>query len=379
MPRRSDGPHRRATSMRRRHLTLAAAGGLAIASLAFVVPAQGASPQADLAAKTAQAKHLQAEINASYDKADALDQQLVDAQDAVAQANAQMGSTERGIAQAQANTARLRTELGGRAATLYMGGGNVDPFHLDATDVRELGIRAQYSAAAAQQDQNLLDQLRVSQEKLGIQQKTLEVQKTQAQSHQSAVEAAQRELSNVTQQQKNLLSQVKGQMATLVKQVAAAQAAAQDAAARARAQHFSTGGGGASRGDTGINPGPLPAPSGGAAAAIAYAQAQLGKPYIYAGVGPAGYDCSGLTMMAWQAGGVGMAHGSQSQYYSFPHVPIADLQPGDLVFFGVSGPANHHVGLYVGNGTMIEAPHTGAYVRYSSIYRPDLVPLGSRP
>jgi cell wall-associated NlpC family hydrolase len=347
--------------------------------MAFVVPAQGASPQADLAAKTAQAKALQAKIDANNNQADTLDEQLVQAQDAVAQANSQIATTERGIASAQANTARLRVELGGRAATLYMGAGNVDPFQIDATDVRELGSRAQYSAAAAQQDQNLLDQLRISQEQLGIQEKTLVAQKSQAQTHQSTVEAAQKDLQDLTRQQQQLLGQVKGQMATLVKQVQQEQAAAAQAAARARVQRFSNSGGGTGGGDTGIAPGPLPAPSGGAAAAIAYAQAQLGKPYIYAGTGPAGYDCSGLTMMAWAAGGVAMAHGSQSQYDSFPKVPISQLQPGDLVFFGVSGPANHHVGLYVGGGTMIEAPHTGAFVRYSSIYRPDLVPLGSRP
>jgi peptidoglycan DL-endopeptidase CwlO len=84
-------------------------------------------------------------------------------------------------------------------------------------------------------------------------------------------------------------------------------------------------------------------------------------------------------MMAWAQGGVGMSHGSQSQWASFPKVPIPQLQPGDLVFFGSSGPSNHHVGIYIGGGTMIEAPHTGAYVRYASIYRPDLVSTGSRP
>jgi cell wall-associated NlpC family hydrolase len=342
--------------------------------LAFVVPAQGASPQADLAAKTAQAKALQAKIDANTSRADDLDEQLVQAQDAVAQANSQIATTERGIASAQANTARLRVELGGRAAKLYMGAGNVDPFQIDATDVRELGARAQYSAAAAQQDQNLLDQLRISQEQLGIQEKTLVAQKSEAQSHQNSVEAAQTELQNLTNQQQQLLGQVKGQMATLVKQVQQEQAAAQQAAARARFSQPSAGGHGVY-----VDPGTIPAPSGGAAAAVSYAYAQLGKPYIYAGVGPAGYDCSGLTMMAWAQGGVAMAHGSQSQYDSFPHVPISQLQPGDLVFFGVSGPANHHVGLVVGGGMMIDAPHTGAYVEKVSYMRPDLVPLGSRP
>ena len=131
--------------------------------------------------------------------------------------------------------------------------------------------------------------------------------------------------------------------------------------------------------DTGVDPGSIPAPSGGASAAIAYARAQIGKPYRYAGAGPDSFDCSGLTMMAWARGGVSMSHGSQAQWAAFPKVPIPDLQPGDLVFFGSSGPSNHHVGLYIGGGTMIEAPHTGTFVRYSTIYRPDLVSTGSRP
>jgi len=84
-------------------------------------------------------------------------------------------------------------------------------------------------------------------------------------------------------------------------------------------------------------------------------------------------------MMAWQQGGVSMAHGSQAQYMAFPHVPISELQPGDLVFFGSSGPTNHHVGIVVGPGVMIDAPHTGSFVQQVSFYRSDLVPLGSRP
>ena len=84
-------------------------------------------------------------------------------------------------------------------------------------------------------------------------------------------------------------------------------------------------------------------------------------------------------MIAWLQSGVLMEHGSQSQYMSFPHVPIDQLQPGDLVFFGDTGPTNHHVGMVVGPGVMIDAPHTGAFVELVSYFRPDLVPLGARP
>lgn len=122
-----------------------------------------------------------------------------------------------------------------------------------------------------------------------------------------------------------------------------------------------------------------PPPSGGAGAAIAYAQAQLGKPYEWGAAGPDSFDCSGLTMMAWRQAGVYLSHYTGAQWSETARVPIASLQPGDIVFFGYSGESSTHVGLYVGGGQMIEAPHTGAVVRYASIYRSDLLPYGGRP
>ncbi len=121
------------------------------------------------------------------------------------------------------------------------------------------------------------------------------------------------------------------------------------------------------------------APRGGAGAVIAYARAQLGKPYVWGASGPNAFDCSGLTASAWARAGVGLGHYTGAQWSETSRVPISQLQPGDLVFYGPSGPSSDHVGLYVGGGRMIEAPHTGAVVRYSSIYRSDLLPYGGRP
>jgi cell wall-associated NlpC family hydrolase len=123
-------------------------------------------------------------------------------------------------------------------------------------------------------------------------------------------------------------------------------------------------------------PPPAPAPSSGAAAALAYARAQLGKPYQWGAAGPGTFDCSGLTMRAWGAGGVSLPHFAAGQYAATAHVAIADLQPGDLVFFGSD---LHHVGIYVGGGQMINAPTTGSVVRYDGIFWPDLQPYGGRP
>ncbi|MDU0314188.1 C40 family peptidase [Phycicoccus sp. M110.8] len=127
------------------------------------------------------------------------------------------------------------------------------------------------------------------------------------------------------------------------------------------------------------DPPPPPPSSGGVGAVIAYAQAQLGKPYGWGAAGPDSFDCSGLTMMAWRQAGVYLSHYTGAQWAETSRVAISDLRPGDLVFYGSDGPSSHHMGLYVGNGQMIEAPHTGAVVRYASIYRSDLLPYGGRP
>ena len=97
-----------------------------------------------------------------------------------------------------------------------------------------------------------------------------------------------------------------------------------------------------------------------ALAAINYAQGQLGLPYEWGGSGPAagdtGFDCSGLTQAAYAAAGISLPHNADAQYRQGPAVPAgAPLLPGDLVFYGTQQHL-HHVGLYVGNGLMIDAP-----------------------
>lgn len=115
--------------------------------------------------------------------------------------------------------------------------------------------------------------------------------------------------------------------------------------------------------------------SSGAARAVAAAQTQLGVPYVWGGSTPGvGFDCSGLTQWAWGQAGRYLPHSAQMQFDVTRRVAISDLQPGDLVFF--DSPVIGHVGMYVGSGTMIEAPRTGLTVRYSSIYRSSLVGAG---
>jgi cell wall-associated NlpC family hydrolase len=113
---------------------------------------------------------------------------------------------------------------------------------------------------------------------------------------------------------------------------------------------------------------PVVTGSGGAKVAVEWAYRELGKPYVWGAAGPDSFDCSGLTQYVWAKAGVYLDHYTGAQWNEGRHVSRSELQPGDLVFFGSD---LHHVGIYVGNGNMIEAPHSGTDVRVAPYDRPD--------
>jgi cell wall-associated NlpC family hydrolase len=165
------------------------------------------------------------------------------------------------------------------------------------------------------------------------------------------------------------------------RQAALAAAAARAAAARAAADAPAAGspGGGSSTAQA-----PSWAYGSGASSARGdtaanWALAQLGKPYVWGAAGPYSFDCSGLTMEAWAAAGVPLLHYTGYQWVEGPHVPLAALQRGDLLFYATNNadPATiHHVGIYIGNGMMVDAPYTGVDVRIDSTYAPG-APIGA--
>ena len=88
-----------------------------------------------------------------------------------------------------------------------------------------------------------------------------------------------------------------------------------------------------------------------------FAMAQVGKAYVFGAAGPSAFDCSGLTMAAWAQAGVSLPHSSSAQYASGRHISESELQPGDLVFY--YSPISH-VGIYIGNGQIVNALNPGA-------------------
>jgi cell wall-associated NlpC family hydrolase len=152
------------------------------------------------------------------------------------------------------------------------------------------------------------------------------------------------------------------------RQEAARRATVAAAAARARALGF------AAFADA-------PPPSRTAAAAVRAALGQVGKPYRWGATGPGSFDCSGLSRFAYAHAGLSLPRVSRQQWSAGRHVQVADLRPGDLVFWAhdAADPATiHHVGIYVGQGLVVHAPHTGALVRVDAM-RPGGYAGATRP
>jgi peptidoglycan DL-endopeptidase CwlO len=328
------------------------------------------APAAPIDDKRAEAAQLEQQITENGRHLGALNEQINGAQIALDEANAAITLADEQVAAATAKTKDLRNQLAQRAANVYMqsglSGGIAD---LDAKSATDLNSRQKYTSLAAQREKLLVTQLARAKEDLAARKADAEDARAAADTKKQQIESAKAELSDGDAKQRALLGQVKGEIATLVAQAEAerrareaAAAAERMAAAQAQAQAAAATTASSSSAANTTLPKNVPPPSGKASIAISYAQAQLGKPYCYAGAGPDCFDCSGLTMMAWGAAGVSMPHGSTEQYNMFPHVPLSQAQPGDLIAW------DGHVGLYLGGGMMIHAPHTGTVVQVAPVY-----------
>ena len=279
---------------------------------------------------------------------------------------------QRDAAERKAKAAEDR--LAERAVQAYVGTGSQLDGLLGATSIGEFSDRLEYMGALAESDAAVaLDAKNARQEAQWA-----------ADRYAEAVSERKRQVQQIQGQLDRLDSMIGEQAAVYEKlqqdrQTYLAALAAQRAALE-QAREQAAQGSGTTVSDSGGSGGYVPpANASGAQIAVSAAQSVLGTQYVFGAADPSvGFDCSGLTSWSWAQAGVYIPHSSAAQYASLPHVPLDQVEPGDLIFY--SSPISH-VALYIGGGQIIHARHPGpgGEVQLSSMYGYDSPVGASRP
>ena len=322
--------------------------GLAVAA---TISAPAASADA-LSSKRAQARAAEAHLTALETAADrrveiydGIHQKFVNTRNAIR-------LNEQSLKVAQANLKAAETRLEASLTETYKTGGE-DAFSylLAARSIGELVDQMQVMQRVNGINKTLLNQVTRYKTEVATRQSRLAKLLKAVRAQQAASAAAKARAQAAVNRQKAYISSLKASIQKILDEQAAARQRAAEAAA----------GQGISTTTTTNLPAPPASTLGGQAVAIA--EQYLGVPYVWGGASPSGFDCSGLVMYVYAQLGVSLPHNAAAQMSVLPAVPLSDLQPGDLVFFNGAS----HVGIYVGNGTMIHAPHTGTVVQFGSI------------
>lgn len=313
----------------RRSTSAIAAGALAVGVLISLGGSAAAAPQPTVG-------QVQAKLSQLNTQAEKLDQRYNQIQQELTSANQRLRLVDREASRYLARFKSMRTQIA-RIATIAYESGNMT------------SVAALLTSGDAQQ---VLNQSSILLELSSNNSAEMSQFITAARQLTGARQAARRAKQAIGALRNNLVSQRK----SLSKLITAQKALlAQLTPAQQQTVGPGGGGGGPGKGTPPAYKGPTSTQAG---RAVAFAYAQLGKPYVFGASGPGSYDCSGLTMASWAAAGVAIPRTSYEQWAGLPHVPVSQLQPGDILVFNGAG----HVAIYVGGGMLIDAPHTGAFV-----------------
>lgn len=347
----------------RRHARLGTAMALCAAlTTGFVTPRASADQISNL---RAQAAAIASRIDALGAQEDALSERYDQAQMQVQTLQSKVAEARQQVDAAQASAAKARNVLEQDAIQAYINGGQ-SPLQSGSSLIQGANkslLRAEYADTLATDQTDAIDQYKLATVQEQTAEESYKQQETAAESQLQQVQADETAVANVSSQLQSTERQMNGQIATLVAQQEAAAAAAAAAAEQARLAAAQQAAALAAANSSSF--GPPPPVGSGASGAVQAAESRLGDWYQWGASGPDTFDCSGLTMWAYAQVGVSLPHFSGAQYSDTTHIPMSDLQPGDLVFF--SNP-DEHVAMYVGNGEIIEAPHTGAQVHIVPMY-----------
>ncbi len=359
--------------MQRRLLILALFLTSAVILLVTAMP--GTASAATIAQKKAQAVHIAAQVSALNTKME----YAVEAYDAATQklgtVRAQIRTNQHELIVARYNLLVARQLLTQHIVNMYkqdktdmldvlLSTKNFNDLVTEVSAMRQLGQSDSATVSTITALKKQITQRRAALLTEGKQAETLVAQRS-ATRHQIEADLAEREtkLKGVKQQIASMQAAA-ARAAKLAAERAAAAAAAAQAAAQAAPPQISSGGGGTT------------SSAGSHSSVVSIAQRYLGVPYVWGGASPSGFDCSGLVMYCYAQLGISLPHNAAMQYADCTHVAHGSEQPGDLVFFGPSAGGIHHVGIYVGGGSMIDAPYTGVDVRYDSAFSGDYFASG---
>ncbi|MER7753407.1 NlpC/P60 family protein [Kitasatospora sp. NPDC097643] len=326
-------------------LTAAAATAVALSAQVAAHAAPSPSPKKeDVKAQIDQLQEQQEQAaekyNGAKERADQLRKQADQLQDQVARSQEQM--------------TQLQTGLAAVAGEQYRTGG-IDPsvqlmLSSDPSGYLDKASSVQQaSASQAEALKGLLDQ-----------QRRLDQEKAEAAAVLASLDSTTKDLNQAKADVNQKLKAAQDLMNSL--------SASERAALRAQQAQDDR----ASRGTDRPDLGPLPQASGYAGVAVAKAMSKQGSPYVWGATGSSTFDCSGLMVWAYGQAGVSLPRTSQEQGNVGTRVPSLDqAQPGDLVIYGSD---RHHVGMYIGNGMVVHAPHTGDVVK---VMKADAMPINT--
>lgn len=315
------------------------------------VSAQPASTNQQAADKQAEFNQIQAQTNEINNQLDVIVEQYNEANLALGKTEKELQSQEAQIQAAEKNLSMYQLMINKRFASVYRQG---DLSLLDALfaskSLDQFLYYVELSERQSDQDARAMEKIRLVKKEIEVQNASLLEKEKKQKELINEVKSKKNEIIAQLKAKNDLLAQIKGQLADLRKKEQAEQAAAQ---AELRKKLMAAVPVTVSRG-------------GGRSSVVAIALSLLGRPYVWGGSGPYDFDCSGLTMYVYRQVGISLPHSAAAQYNCGTHVSRDQLQPGDLVFFSYGGYISH-VGMYVGHGSFINAPHTGAVVSIASL------------